>query len=217
MKKTTEFGLKATKKHKANKAWINRHCNDHYVHLAKANGYRARSAYKLLEIDDAYKLLANATCIVDLGSSPGSWSQVATERMAKNGFILSVDLLPMQDLPQVNFIQGDFTDNKILEQMLVLLNGRKIDLIMSDMAPNLSGIKTVDQARSAYLIELVLDFAKNYLTVNGNCIIKVFIGGEFTRLMNMARDLFERVAIYKPNSSRTNSSETYLFCQSRIF
>lgn len=218
MKKTTkgEFALKSLKKNKTDKSWINRHSNDHYVHLAKSDGYRSRAAYKLLEMDDSYRLLANASCVVDLGSAPGSWSQVARSKMMPNGFMLSVDLLTMQEIRGVNFIQGDFTENNVLEQMITLLDGRTIDLIISDMAPNLSGVKMVDQAKSAYLIELVLDFARNYLKIGGNCLIKIFIGGEFERLIKAARELFEKVEIQKPNSSRSNSSETYLLCKSKI-
>lgn len=215
MKKAGEFALKSSKKNRIDKSWVNRHANDHYVHQAKADGYRSRAAYKLLEIDDTYGLLASANCVVDLGSAPGSWSQVVRSRVAANSFVLGVDLLPMLPLPRVNFIQGDFTENTVLTQIVALLDGRAVDLIISDMAPNLSGVKMVDQARGAYLIELVLDFAKDYLVVGGNCLIKIFIGGEFDRLINMARLLFLRVEIQKPKSSRSNSSETYLLCRSR--
>lgn len=210
------FGLKSEKKNKVDKAWINRHSNDHYVHQAKTDGYRSRAAYKLLEINDTYKLLTNGLCVVDLGSAPGSWSQVAVSRVGKSGFVLGVDLLAMAPINRVNFIQGDFTDNSVLEQVMSVLANRQVDLILSDMAPNLSGVKVVDQARVAYLIELVLDFAKNYLVVGGNCLIKVFIGGEFERLRHMACELFLNVEIQKPSSSRSSSSETYLLCRNKI-
>lgn len=210
------FGLKSEKKNKIDKAWINRHSNDHYVHQAKSDGYRSRAAYKLLEIDDTYKLLTNATAVIDLGSAPGSWSQVVVSRMVKTGFVLGVDLLPMIPINQVEFIQGDFTNNDVLSEIDSVLMGRRVDLILSDMAPNLSGVKVVDQARGAHLIELVLDFAKNYLVVGGNCLIKIFIGGEFERLRHMASELFLNVEIQKPSSSRSSSSETYLLCQNKI-
>ena len=216
MKAASGNKIKSEKKNKIDKSWVHRHANDHYVHQAKSDGYRSRAAYKLLEIDDDYKLLANANCVVDLGSSPGSWSQVLKKRIVSGGFILSVDLLPMAEINGVSFIQGDFTENNILEKILSQLNGRIIDLIISDMAPNISGIKMVDQAKSAYLIELVLDFAKNYLKVGGNCLIKVFNGGEFQRLIALARELFEQVEVQKPSSSRSVSSEVYLLCRSKI-
>lgn len=212
----SSFKLLSDKKNKVDKSWVNRHLTDHYVHLAKSDGYRSRAAYKLLELEGPHRLLTTAKTIVDLGSAPGSWSQIARGKMDAKGFLLSVDLLPMIEIPGVHFIQGDFTENSVLEEILKALDGRMVDLIISDMSPNISGVKLVDQARGAYLIELVFDFAREHLRSGGNCIIKIFNGGEFQRLLILAREIFEKVEVEKPESSRSKSSETYLLCRSKI-
>ncbi len=203
------------KKNKLVKAWVNQHLNDHYVHLAQKDGYRSRAAYKLLEIDEAHKIFDYVTRVVDLGCSPGSWSQVSTKKVGSNGLVVGVDLLPTEPINGANLIQGDFTDNQILDILVLALDGKEVDLVISDMAPNLSGIKNVDQARQSLLVELVLDFAKNYLKFGGNCVIKVFNGSEFNKLMDEARQLFNQVLVYKPNASRSKSSETYLLCKGK--
>ena len=148
--------MEKIKKNKSVRAWVNQHINDHYVHMAKKDGYRSRAAYKLLEIDNEVNLFKNVTTVVDLGCTPGSWSQVAVGRMSQGGQVIGVDLLPLEPIPGVTFIHGDFTDNVVLNQLVAELGGRKVDLIISDMAPNLSGVRSSDQARGAYLIELEL-------------------------------------------------------------
>lgn len=203
------------KKNKVVRAWVNRHVNDHYVHLAKQDGYRSRAAYKLLQLDQDDKILQNAKIIVDLGCAPGSWSQIALKRIAKPGLVVGVDLLQIDPIPGLNFIQGDFTESSVLNQLVNSLSGQKVDVVLSDMAPNLSGIKNVDQARCSYLVELVLDFAKDYLKSGGNCLIKVFHGGEFNNLMQSAKEIFSQVQVRKPSASRSDSSETYLLCKNK--
>jgi 23S rRNA (uridine2552-2'-O)-methyltransferase len=211
-----DFKLKSTKKNKVDKAWVSRHLNDGYVHKAHNDGYRSRAAYKLLEIDESYGLLKSSKIIVDLGSAPGSWSQIVAAKITEKEFLVSVDLLAMAPIRGANFIQGDFTESKVLYELVGLLDGRDVDLVLSDMSPNLSGIKMVDQSRGGYLVELVLDFATEYLKVGGACVIKVFIGGEFDRLVKLAREIFEQVVIEKPSSSRSKSSETYMICRNKI-
>lgn len=201
------------KKNKSIKAWVHQHVNDIYVNQAQKVGYRSRAAYKLLEIDEQENVFHNVLTVVDLGCAPGSWSQVSLQKVGDKGRVVGVDLLDMQPLANLNFIQGDFTEQITLDKLLLGIEHRKVDLVISDMAPNLSGIKGVDQARGAYLIELVLDFAKGYLKTNGHCIIKVFHGSEFDNLVKLARTLFTQVLIRKPDASRSKSSETYLLCK----
>lgn len=204
------------KKNKSSRAWVNRQLNDTYVNMAQKAGYRSRAAYKLLEIDQEINLFNNnIKVVVDLGCSPGSWSQVASQKVGDNGFVIGVDLLEMTGIHNHHFIQGDFTTDEVLNEILSVLNGRQVDLLISDMAPNLSGVKGVDQARGAYLVELVLDFAEHYLKQNGNCLIKVFHGGEFDNLVKHAKTVFNQVVIKKPKASRQESSETYLLCKNK--
>ena len=203
------------KKNKSIRAWVNQHVTDHYVHMAKKDGYRSRAAYKLLEIDSEVNLFKNVAVVVDLGCAPGSWSQVALSKVSQGGQVIGVDLLPLEQIRGLNFIQGDFTDDAVLSQLILHIGERQVDLIISDMAPNLSGVRGVDQARGAYLIELVLDFASNYLKPGGNCLIKIFHGGEFDQLVKTARGLFAQVVVRKPEASRSGSSETYLLCKNK--
>jgi 23S rRNA (uridine2552-2'-O)-methyltransferase len=205
--------MESNKKNKVVRAWVNQHLTDHYVHMAKHHGYRSRAAYKLLELDEEYNIFNNISLVVDLGCAPGSWSQVAREKLGKDKTVIGVDLLPMQEIPGVTFIQGDFTEEETLNRLIAALGNRQTDLVISDMAPNLSGIKGVDQARMMYLVELVLDFAKNHLKTGGNCIIKVFNGGEFSQMLQLARQIFTQVVVSKPDASRSKSSETYLVCR----
>lgn len=205
--------LEKVRKNKSIKAWVHQHINDSYVNQAQKAGYRSRAAYKLLEIDAQDNIFHNAVTVVDLGCAPGSWSQVSLHKVGGNGRVIGVDLLGMQPLANLNFIQGDFTEQATLDKLLVSIEHRKVDLVISDMAPNLSGVKGVDQARGAYLIELVLDFAKGYLKTNGHCVMKVFHGSEFDNLVKLARTMFTQVIIRKPEASRSKSSETYLLCK----
>ncbi|AUR51507.1 RlmE family RNA methyltransferase [Aquella oligotrophica] len=203
------------KKNKVIKAWVHQHVNDAYVNQAQKDGYRSRAAYKLLEIDRDDNLFNKAQIVVDLGCAPGSWSQVAIGKVGVNGKVIGVDLLEIDPIPRLNFIHGDFTEQETLNRLLMAIDNKEVDLVISDMAPNLSGIKNVDQARSAYLVELVLDFSASYLKVGGNCLIKVFQGSEFEDLVKLARNVFTQVIIRKPEASRSKSKEVYLLCKSK--
>ena len=208
--------MQKIKKNKLVKAWVNQHINDHYVNLSKQHGYRSRAVYKLLEIDNEVRLFDNVQTVIDLGCAPGSWSQYAVKRVGGRGVIVGVDLLELDYIKGVEFIHGDFTHDEVLANILKILGDRPIDLIISDMSPNLSGIRSVDQSRMSYLIELVLDFAKDHLKVGGNCLIKIFHGGEFDAIVKLARGLFAQVVIRKPQASRSASSETYLLCKGKL-
>ena len=186
------------------------HVNDPYVKLAQKDGYRARAAYKLLEIDDKDRLIKPGMVIVDLGSTPGSWSQVAIQRLKGNGRVIALDLLPMVGIPGVEFIQGDFREDEILEQLEEKLGGQQIDLVISDMAPNISGISSVDQPNAVYLTELAVDFSLKWLKPEGNFLVKVFIGSGFEEIVQIMRDSFEKVVTRKPKASRDRSTEVYL-------
>ena len=198
------------KRTKTSKAWMQEHVNDPYVKLAQKDGYRARAAYKLLEIDDKDRLIKPGMVIVDLGSTPGSWSQVAIQRLKGNGRVIALDLLPMVGIPGVEFIQGDFREDEILEQLEEKLNGQQIDLVISDMAPNISGISSVDQPNAVYLTELAVDFSLKWLKPEGNFLVKVFIGSGFEEIVKIMRDSFEKVVTRKPKASRDRSTEVYL-------
>lgn len=200
------------RKNKSIRAWIHQHVNDSYVNQAQKHGYRSRAAYKLLEINDKDHIFSKVATVVDLGCAPGSWSQVAAQLVGDNGKVVGVDILEMAPLPRHKFIRGDFTEQATLDALLGTINHQPVDLVLSDMAPNLSGVKGVDQARGAYLVELVLDFAKDYLRSDGCCLIKIFHGSEFDALVKMARELFAQVVIRKPDASRSKSSEVYLLC-----
>ena len=186
------------------------HVNDPYVKLAQKDGYRARAAYKLIEIDDKDRLIKPGMVVVDLGSTPGSWSQVAIQRLKGNGRVIALDLLPMVGIPGVEFIQGDFREDEILEQLEEKLNGQQIDLVISDMAPNISGISSVDQPNAVYLTELAVDFSLKWLKPEGNFLVKVFVGSGFEEIVKIMRDSFEKVVTRKPKASRDRSTEVYL-------
>ena len=198
------------KRTKTSKAWMQEHVNDPYVKLAQKDGYRARAAYKLLEIDDKDRLIKPGMVVVDLGSTPGSWSQVAIQRLKGNGRVIALDLLPMLGIPGVEFIQGDFREDEILEQLEEKLNGQQIDLVISDMAPNISGITSVDQPNAVYLTELAVDFSLKWLKPEGNFLVKVFIGSGFEDIVKIMRNSFEKVVTRKPKASRDRRTEVYL-------
>lgn len=198
------------KRTKTSKAWMQAHVNDPYVKLAQKDGYRARAAYKLLEIDDKDRLIKPGMVVVDLGSTPGSWSQVAIQRLKGNGRVIALDLLPMVGIPGVEFIQGDFREDEILAQLEEKLNGHQIDLVISDMAPNISGINSVDQPNAVYLTELAVDFSLKWLKPEGNFLVKVFVGSGFEEIVKVMRDSFEKVVTRKPKASRDRSTEVYL-------
>ena len=205
-------------KNKSNKAWLNRHMTDHFVHLAQKDGYRSRAAYKLLEIDDQVTLFhKNTEVVVDLGCAPGGWSQVVVNKMKEinnHGLVIGLDMLDMAPIHNLHFIKGDFTTEEVLEELLNLLGNKKVDVLLSDMSPNLSGIKNVDQARGGYLIELAIDFAKSHLKPNGTMLIKAFQGSEFNNILKLAKDTFKTVDVKKPKASRDESSEVYLYSSS---
>lgn len=203
------------KKNRVVKAWVHQHVNDTYVNQAQKDGYRSRAAYKLLEIDKEDGIFHNVKVVVDLGCAPGSWSQVALNKVGSSGKVIGVDLLEIDPISRLNFIHGDFTEQTTLDKLLQAIDNKEVDLVISDMAPNLSGIKNVDQARSAYLVELALDFSRGYLKAGGHCLIKVFQGSEFDELVKLARNLFTQVLIRKPEASRSKSKEVYLLCKSK--
>jgi 23S rRNA (uridine2552-2'-O)-methyltransferase len=194
----------------SSKAWMHEHINDEFVKRAQKEGYRARAAYKLTEIDDKDKLIKSGMTIVDLGSTPGSWSQVAVQRLKGQGRIVALDLLEMEPIKGVEFIQGDFREEAILKILEKSLNGKQVDLVIADMAPNISGISIVDQAGAAYLTELALEFSKEWLKPSGNFLVKVFIGEGFDDIVKNMRTMFDKVVTRKPKASRGRSNEVYL-------
>jgi 23S rRNA (uridine2552-2'-O)-methyltransferase len=186
------------------------HVNDEYVKRAQRDGYRARAAYKLIEIDDRDHLIKPGMTIVDLGSAPGSWSQVAVQRLKGQGKVIALDLLEMQPVSGVQFIQGDFREQAVLDQLEAALGGKPVDLVIADMAPNISGISDVDQANAMYLTELALDFSYKWLKPGGQFLVKVFNGSGFEEIVRNMRQGFDKVATRKPKASRDRSSEVYL-------
>ncbi|MEY3883643.1 MAG: hypothetical protein RIS87_519 [Pseudomonadota bacterium] len=194
----------------SSKAWIHEHINDEFVKRAQKEGYRARAAYKLTEIDDKDKLIKPGMTVVDLGATPGSWSQVAVQRLKGQGRIIALDLLEMEPIKGVEFIQGDFREDAILKQLENSLNGKQVDLVIADMAPNITGITIVDQAGAAYLTELALEFSKEWLKPSGNFLVKVFIGEGFEEILQSMRLAFDKVVTRKPKASRGRSNEVYL-------
>jgi 23S rRNA (uridine2552-2'-O)-methyltransferase len=194
----------------SSKAWIHEHINDEFVKRAQKEGYRARAAYKLTEIDDKDKLIKPGMIIVDLGASPGSWSQVVVQRLKGQGRVIALDLLEMQPINGVEFILGDFREAAVLQLLEEKLNNKRVDLVIADMAPNISGIADVDQAGAAYLTELALEFSQTWLKPNGNFLVKVFIGTGFDEIVKNMRQMFDKVVTRKPKASRGRSSEVYL-------
>ena len=198
---------------KSSARWLREHFTDEYVKRAQAEGYRSRAAYKLLEIQEKDRLLRPGLTVVDLGAAPGGWSQLAARLVGGQGVVIALDLLPMEPLPGVTFIEGDFREAAILEQLLTTLNGRPVDLVISDMAPNTSGIKAVDQPRGIYLAELALDFTRRCLRPGGDFLVKVFQGEGFDAFLKDLRATFATVAPRKPRASRARSAEQYLLAR----
>ena len=184
--------------------------NDHYVHMAKKDGYRARAAYKLLEINEKDKIIKPGTVLADLGSAPGSWSQVAAKLAGNTGKVFALDILPMEPIAGVDFIQGDFRESTVLTEFEQLLAGRPLDLVICDMAPNMAGNAVIDQTRSIYLCELALDFAAEHLKPGGTFLVKVFQGSGFQEFQAAMKSVFAAVATRKPEASRNRSNEIYL-------
>ena len=207
-----------TKSKKVNKAWLNDHVNDTYVKLALKEGYRARAAYKLKEIDETLGLIRPGHLVVDLGSAPGAWSQYLRRRLSPdgaavgelNGSIIALDILPMDPVEGVQFIQGDFRENEVSALLEAALQGRQVDVVVSDMAPNLSGIESSDAARVQHLIELAVEFAQSHMKPQGALVVKVFHGSGYGQIVKMFKETFKVVKPIKPKSSRDKSSETFL-------
>ncbi|MGB6008541.1 RlmE family RNA methyltransferase [Castellaniella sp.] len=205
-------------KKKFSKAWVQRHIQDPYVKMAQQKGYRARAAFKLTEILDTEKLLRRGDVVVDLGATPGSWSQIARERLLAaggviDGRIIALDILPMEPIAGVEFIQGDFREDAVLQQLHDCLQGQAVDLVISDMAPNLSGVASADSARIAHVCELALEFACGHLKPDGALIVKAFHGSGFSQIVQTFKQHFTRVVERKPKASRGESSETFLVGQ----
>jgi len=198
------------KRTRTSKSWMSEHVSDFFVKQAQKDGYRSRAAYKLIEIDEKYNLFKENMTIIDLGSAPGSWSQIAVKRIGPKGKVIALDLLEMQPIKNVEFIQGDFRDNKVLIEVESKLNNSEIDLVISDMAPNISGIKVVDQSAAIYLNELALEFSCNWLKPNGHLLVKSFIGADFDSFVNSVKPFFKKVLRIKPSSSRDRSSEIFV-------
>ena len=198
------------KKRSSSRAWLQEHRDDPYVKRAQREGYRSRAAYKLLEIQEKDRVLRPEQVVVDLGAAPGGWSQVASRLVGPQGRVIALDLLEMEPLAGVELIQGDFRENEVLERLRQSLEGRPVDLVISDMAPNVSGMAAVDQPRAMYLAELALDFAREVLAPGGALVTKVFQGEGFDELLRAFRGEFDRVVVRKPRASRPKSREVYL-------
>jgi 23S rRNA (uridine2552-2'-O)-methyltransferase len=212
-----EVGMKPKSK-KVNRAWLHDHMNDPYVRLAQREGYRARAAYKLKEIDETLKLIRPGQVVVDLGATPGAWSQYLRRRFAPDGAaagelkgtIIALDLLPFEPIEGVQFLQGDFRELATAEQLAQALAGRPVDLVVSDMAPNLSGIESADSARIAHLVELAVEFCERHLRADGALVCKCFHGSGYSQLVRLFKDRFRVVKPVKPKASRDKSAETFL-------
>ncbi|MCG8069882.1 MAG: 23S rRNA (uridine(2552)-2'-O)-methyltransferase RlmE [Candidatus Thiodiazotropha taylori] len=198
------------KRSKSSRKWLDRHFNDTYVKQAQKAGYRSRAAFKLLEIQEKDRLIKPGMKVVDLGAAPGGWSQIARDLVGEKGRVFALDILPMDPIAGVEFIQGDFRETEPLESLRNLLDGAAIDLVISDMAPNVTGMASVDQPRSIYLCELALDFARETLKPGGGFVVKVFQGEGFDEFLREVRSSFGRVVSRKPDSSRAKSREVYL-------
>jgi 23S rRNA (uridine2552-2'-O)-methyltransferase len=207
-----------TKSKKVNKAWLNDHVNDPYVKQAQKEGYRARAAYKLKEIDEALGLIQPGHLVVDLGSTPGAWSQYVRRKLSPqgaavgelDGTIIALDILPMEPIEGVTFLQGDFREPEVLARLEEAVAGRKADAVVSDMAPNLSGIASADAARISDLVELAVEFSRTHLKPEGALVAKVFHGSGYSQLVQLFKETFRVVKPLKPKASRDKSSETFL-------
>ena len=199
-------------KSKSSKQWLERHHRDEYVHRARAEGLRSRAVYKLEQIQQKDRILEAGQTVLDLGAAPGGWSEYASRVVGPRGRVLAVDILPMDPIAGVEFLQGDFTEQQTLDELLVLLGDRPLDLVLSDMAPNLSGVASVDQPKSVYLVELALDLARRQLKPGGVFVAKLFQGEGFDRLVAELRADFAAVKLRKPAASSSRSSEIYAVC-----
>lgn len=198
---------------KTSQGWLKEHFNDPYVKMAQKDGYRSRASYKLLEIQEKDRILRPGNTVIDLGAAPGGWSQVTSRVLGDKGRLIASDILEMDSIPDVTFIQGDFTEESVLAQILEAVGNNPVDLVISDMAPNMSGVKMADQARAMYLCELALDLAGQVLRPGGDFLIKIFQGEGFDTYHKQVRTMFEKVQMRKPLSSRDRSREQYLLAR----
>ncbi|HHH48369.1 MAG TPA: 23S rRNA (uridine(2552)-2'-O)-methyltransferase RlmE [Gammaproteobacteria bacterium] len=203
------------KRSKSSQNWLKRHFDDPYVKQAQKAGYRSRAVFKLLEIQEKRRIIKPGQVIVDLGAAPGGWSQVAVPMVGRKGAVIAMDILPMEPIEGVDFIQGDFSEQDVHDRLLATINGRGVDLVMSDMAPNITGLKAVDQPRAMYLAELALDFAREVVKPGGDFLVKVFQGEGFDEFLKQVRASFQKVVIRKPQASRPKSREVYLLAQGK--
>ncbi|RMA77607.1 23S rRNA (uridine(2552)-2'-O)-methyltransferase RlmE [Umboniibacter marinipuniceus] len=195
---------------KTSAKWLQEHVNDPYVKQAQVDGYRSRASYKLIEINKKDKLIKPGMLAIDLGSAPGGWSQIMAPWVGAKGKVIASDILPMDTLNDVDFIQGDFTEDDVFEQIMAVIDGRPVDVVVSDMAPNLSGVNAADQYSSMYLVELALDMARKVLKPGGSFCAKVFQGVGYEEYLKDVRESFDKVLIRKPAASRPRSREVYL-------
>ncbi|MFW1676491.1 23S rRNA (uridine(2552)-2'-O)-methyltransferase RlmE [Pontibacter sp. JAM-7] len=193
--------------------WLKEHFDDHYVKKSKQEGYRSRASFKLLEMNDKDHLFRSGMTVVDLGAAPGGWSQIAAEKVGEKGRVVASDILPMDSMAGVEFIQGDFTEEAVLEQILLALGDAPADLVISDMAPNMSGMSAIDQPAAMYLVELALDMARQVLKPGGTFLAKVFQGEGFDQYLAELRQSFSKVMTRKPDASRARSREVYLLAK----
>ena len=198
---------------KSSKRWLSEHFDDPYVKMAQQRGLRSRSAFKLIELQDKYDLMRAGMTVVDLGAAPGGWCQAALPLVGRAGRVIGLDILEMDPLPGVVFIQGDFTEDEPLRQLEAELGGKKVDLVLSDMAPNMSGVSAIDQAKAMYLAELALEFVREHLKQEGDFVVKLFQGEGFDAYVREVRTLFDKVQVKKPGASRPRSKEVYLLAR----
>jgi len=201
---------------KSSGRWLKEHFDDEYVVKAQQMGYRSRAVFKLLEIQEKDRILRRGMRVVDLGAAPGGWSQVAADLVGPTGQVVALDILPMEAIPGVEIIEGDFREDSVMKQLLARVGGEKVDLVMSDMAPNISGERSIDQPRAMYLVELALDLAHQILAPGGDLLMKVFQGEGSEQFMRGLRDHFSRVIVRKPKASRPRSREVYILARNYI-
>jgi len=194
----------------SSRRWMHEHLSDEFVKKAQKEGYRSRAVYKLLEIINKNKIIQNGDIVLDLGAAPGGWSQVAAKFVGNTGRVIASDILPIDEISGVDFLQGDFTDQSVYDDLLNLTDGTKVNLVLSDMAPNMSGQLSVDQPKTMYLADLAIDMAIKTLEFNGSFVVKVFQGDGFDAYLQNARKLFKKVSVIKPKASRSRSKEVYL-------
>jgi len=194
----------------SSRRWMHEHLSDEFVKKAKKEGYRSRAVYKLLEIIEKNKVIQNGDIVLDLGAAPGGWSQVAVKFVGSSGKVIASDILPIDEINGVNFLQGDFTEQSVYDDLLKMTDGSKVNVVLSDMAPNMSGQLSVDQPKSMYLADLAIDMATKTLEINGSFVVKVFQGDGFDDYLQNARKTFKKVSVIKPKASRSRSKEVYL-------